>query len=833
MEGERKRRLKLGLVALLVLAVAGICTALAGAQTTNSGLPPGALNPSEDSLAQFGNGFPPEETNIPYLAWRGESLRFVKCNDELSTEGQTANFSVFGWSGELGNQPTFVPGSVSFFTNRNDDSCVAGDFYGNKPGIAQIKLIVTDNATGRQVVIHDFLGVWMAIGSASFTNETVAERAGDDVVNTGAVQVTGAVPLNSNWRTDRAALAAAGGPCGSNIDTASLPGAVCLTLPDDWAAMAHSLATAGTDLRQANPSVDAWRYWDIHDSSGPLAGGDAGLPDQHVPQSTAPAQANCKGSPLVTIDQVDNCPGPDFSEFGAFSRVFGDFTWPTIGPFDQQYPEQTLLSDGNLNAFDAPMPPLRINVSSNGNTGLFVEDASSDKHVIYSRDGLGTAAAHNLYAPFYGEYIPATSRSLEASGTDCTMDDGPSGQPAGETCGNNFEGYLVNGLYHFWDFADVLVNAEKVPSNCLLRFQNGFPIFRFLNFGPQSVAIYTDEHGEARVSWSPGLANDFFNTSAGGIDENGACDLQGRDLGGADITATAQYPAQNVADAFPATGTLTKQVINLFNKSVSCFRKNNGPNGGQVYICTVSAQDINGAGFPFNGEFVCVSREPFGTVYSNSAGTLNGPLSGSPGEACVPLHGGGGPATGNTIGSGHPATAVIETPATLNGTDLDISAYFEDELIWRDTCVRVGTNPTVTSPSPPGPCGVGTPITPPPPGPNTNPPPGPIIVVTPVTGVASVSGGAAPATTSQTNQSKAAIKTAVVSVKLVATRKGRALVVKVQSSKPSATIRVVLVGKNHKIVAKLTRTVKTNKAVRVSHVLVPKSVKAVRVSVLR
>jgi hypothetical protein len=349
-----------------------------------------------------------------------------------------------------------------------------------------------------------------------------------------------------------------------------------------------------------------------------------------------------------------------------------------------------------------------------------------------------------------------------------------------------------------------------------------------LNSGPQSIAIYTDEHGEAIAQWSPGLGNDLFNGSSGSIDVNGACDVQGRPLGGAVITATAQYPAQNVADAFPVAGTLTKAVTNLFNKSVSCVRKNNGPNGGQVYVCTVSAQDINGAGDVFNDEIVCVSREPFGTMYSNPAGTIQGPLFGSPGEACVPLHGGGGPADAD--GTTHPATAVVETPATLNGTPLDISAYFTDELIWRDTCLQVGS----AGPSTPGPCGAGTPITSPPPPPDTGPTP-PVIVITPIVGVASVSGGAGntAGNTSQTNQSKGAIKAAVVSVKVVTTRNGRVLVVKVQSSKPNATIRIVLVGKNGRTVARLTRTVVTNKAVRVSHVLVPRNVKAVHVTLLR
>ena len=43
-----------------------------------------------------------------------------------------------------------------------------------------------------------------------------------------------------------------------------------------------------------------------------------------------------------------------------FSRVWQDFTDPTLGPFDPQRPSQTLLSNGVLDAGDAPMPAARV-----------------------------------------------------------------------------------------------------------------------------------------------------------------------------------------------------------------------------------------------------------------------------------------------------------------------------------------------------------------------------------------------------------------------------------------------------------------------------------------
>ena len=56
-----------------------------------------------------------------------------------------------------------------------------------------------------------------------------------------------------------------------------------------------------------------------------------------------------------------------------FSRpAFSDFTsgeTATVGPFDPQAANETLLSDGRLNADDAPMPALRVDVSIAENKG--------------------------------------------------------------------------------------------------------------------------------------------------------------------------------------------------------------------------------------------------------------------------------------------------------------------------------------------------------------------------------------------------------------------------------------------------------------------------------
>jgi hypothetical protein len=800
-------RLRLGLVTCLVLAVAGVLVAGAAADATvqGGGLPPGPASGPRSDVGR--DSFDPQQTNLPYLAWRGEEIRVVKCDpllNILSTDdvititergwlvGGKYSLFIEDWSGTQNNsyegpkpvEDTFSVFRAPYGSPHYGETCVAGDFLSNKAGLAIIKLSAS-TGNGVQVLVHEFLAGWMAVNSGNITNPgSVTEPAGAEPGNSVNVQVTGSMPMNAEFQSDW-----------------GLPDP--LVLPRDWRQWAEAMATTDQDLQNTGNPASA--YWDIHDSSGPTLGseaGDGGTPDIHVSQTTCPGS-----TPSTTIDQVDNCNGPGSMDGIAFSRVFGNLG-SGLGPFDQSYPS-TLLSDGNLNSFDAPMPALKIVFNSAGGMGGFEDSPLNDKTCVYARDTTGTDcvggpvrpnSAHNLYAPYYGRYIPATSRDSVygligqngiASGTDGPIlsNLGPyeiTGQP------NNFPGYQWWGFYHYWQIATTLTQAMGGDSGCLLRGDEQ----RQLNDGATQVVEYTDEHGEARAQWVPGVNADIFGTLT--PDENGGCDIQGLQLPAQTLTASARYPFQTVSRDIPVGGSITKNIVNLFNKSVVCHQKN--ATGTLRYVCVASAQDINGRGDTFNGEEVCFTREPDNIwfYYPGGGPTENG--------TCVDLA--GGTAT-------LPATATLETPATLVGSQVDVEAWFSDEKIGRDTCITVGQPVSL-----PGPCGGtvgGTTTT----GSTTT---GSTTTGSTTTGTTGISSLHGKLTTRRASS--------VQSVQLVLTRNGRVLKVKIHSINKTAKIRIRLINAHGKVITVALRSVKTNKLVKVSGLRIGKNVKSVRVQLV-
>ena len=197
---KRLRRAAVGVAAIAVLGTVASSTAFAG------GFIEGSAND-------------PNTTNVPYLAWRGENLRLVKCfgandfNRELVSEtGKQANFTndsiqnIFGsivqtnvqledWSGtDTGvNTPHEVINGARTFLYYNVRTvdpviCFQDTWASQKAGLGQFKLTVSIGLTnfestgvslGAQVLVmqHQWLAGWMSLNAPTLDEVTSRDPA--------------------------------------------------------------------------------------------------------------------------------------------------------------------------------------------------------------------------------------------------------------------------------------------------------------------------------------------------------------------------------------------------------------------------------------------------------------------------------------------------------------------------------------------------------------------------------------------------------------------------------------------------------------------------------
>jgi hypothetical protein len=561
----------------------------------------------------------PQSANVPYVAWVGEHVRLVVCDRTIgSSEIQFANYQVEDWSGYQFQVPTpdgdsgnslgqiFDPGPAAFFESsepahvvgeETHEGCVATDYKSLNPGLARIRVDIRNEETGAVVFSHQFLVIWLTVnqptlseagltskGSETFQSQlngtgqgNLAHFLGDPEGNgefapspfdpgtapneaKGLIQirVTGSFPVVKETPL-------------SNILTSP-----SYTLPEDWAELAGILASSSeeTEPPGTNPGL-----WDIHGT---------------------PSNGNTSNSSSSS------------ALFDSFSRpAFGDETsgeTATVGPYDPQAANETLLSDGSLNADDAPMPALRLDVKiakneGGSDLGGVGQISGASKAMIYSHDFTGNPGAPgNLYNPYYGEYIPSTDRPVnEASGID------------GPSPGGDFPGFLNKHPepYTFWNPVLSSEPRSSHPTGCLhivpgKRSTEATPENDYFTpEGDLSETFYTDERGEAYVTYTPGDGF-YFERLGLTTDANNGCDLESlykKELGHSSITAKAVYPYEPV-DYQPVTSEpLLKTVKSLWLKEVYEFPKGTSEADQNVRIIVAKAQDIDGN--PFVGEEVC------------------------------------------------------------------------------------------------------------------------------------------------------------------------------------------------------------------------------------
>ena len=871
-----------------LLSVAGLAMGLTfgGLLTSSAGAAPevGPNNTGRNLPVSSGDT---QTANVPLVAWDGEVVRVVWCSPNiedpatLSTgETQTAHFRVHEWTGlNQDQQPQpdgadatnfvggiFTPTSAAFFhpTSKSGMECVKADYKSDEAGLARISLNVyknvptSENIPGNRVLeaSTDFLVIWLnanqpsihetAASDLSGSNQTaVANFLGDPTgngnflpdsfindsenVNNGLVQVkvTGTFPISGDPAT-----------AGYWEQPGAFPGG-SVTLPADWATLASipGLATAEDNASTNSPPFSNNgdpMLWDIHGTLGhpdTHQPGPGGTPSCNQPFTTATDGTsitdNCNGATGSTANP--NNTGTGNAANGPFSRVFGDLTNDNagtagIGPFDTERGPATLLSDGLLNADDAPMPALQVNVSitpnhcvSNPNAADCKAGTSTDisgvgeinganKQQIYSRDFAGSTTAHNLFNPYYNAYIPATANSVaESSGVDAPPQDNT----------GNFPGFLnQSNPYHFWDSVHTFASNVSMTTNCLRRNDQNTPDagIRTNNYttpGEEtSIAVYTDERGEAFTTFSPETGfffDSLINQNKSIVDSNGGCDLQsfnGKAIGTSSITAKPVYPFEPVSQITTASAALTKTVFSKWSKTLSAFPKGTGAQDANTRIFLAQAVDINGD--PFVGETVCFEAQAKGASQPSVqvfTGTIQGAgisVNGQPTE--TPLGFGNDFVCATTDDHG---LAAVEVTDTLGDT-VDIFADFTNEKILRDVLYNYGTTPPPVINNVQGPQNGNT--------------------VT-VLSAASTSGpGTSPVSTSSLSLAGinvspargAAVKGHIASARLVLKHGKYFLITRVNSKHKNAKIRIVYLARGGKTLRTFVRTVRTNRVVTIN-----------------
>jgi hypothetical protein len=587
-------------------------------------------------------------TNVPYVAWVGEHVRLVACesvftedvkNDAIknNTDPQSIlsdfyndNFEVEDWSGYQFQPPTadgsagseigqaFDPGPSSFFESSEGKACIATDYKSLNPGLTRIRAVVKDDESGEIIFSHQFLVIWLT------ANKPVLNEAGTSASGTETFQSqlygTGQSNLSnflgdkegngqfipspfSGEETDKGLVQIKVTGSFPVLKEAPLHNVLeeeTYTLPEAWPTLAKALASSSeeTEPPGSNPGL-----WDIH------------------------------GTPSLGDGSNASSPSALFAAFSsdALSGGFTSGETATVGPYDPQSANETLLSDGTLNADDAPMPAMRIDVSIAGNEpgglGGVGQISGASKALVYSHNFNGDAEeAGNLYNPYYGAYIPATDRGLpQSSGV------------TGPSPGGDFPGFLNSHSepYTFWTSVKNANERSSHSTGCLRR-EGADPSEYETPSGPLTETFYTDERGEAYVTYTPG--DGFFlenlpelqegeEEKAGEIIKNadGGCDLKllkGQEIGDSVISAKAVYPYEPVDySAQGSENTLTKTVTSDWEKEWFQFPKGPGVNENTVKIIVAKAQDIDGK--PFANETVCFVAPNGGTVSHFPVGTVD------------------------------------------------------------------------------------------------------------------------------------------------------------------------------------------------------------------
>jgi hypothetical protein len=285
-------------------------------------------------------------------------------------------------------------------------------------------------------------------------------------------------------------------------------------LPDDWAAL------AGPNWQQSR------MHWDImcNPDGSVLSINDT------TPQYTATVGNFLKGAVVVGARPVVGPFSPGLELMTPAGWTIPNLKWDSLRSFGGVGID-TVVPDGKLNWWDAPMPSAKIIfqiqnpadvVTTNGNVsaqnGYFKATNKGDVYFVQGTVGAPTYSDRKYTNPFYYAFIPAHEAI----------------PPFINNGGYDWDSFDPSyGPYMFWQF----INQNKVTPILASADPSGHPT---------AVEVYSDNHGEAMVwlngNWNNDLNRWLYQADTANIP-------YGTIVGYSTIQATADYPYSRLHQA--------------------------------------------------------------------------------------------------------------------------------------------------------------------------------------------------------------------------------------------------------------------------------------------
>jgi len=188
----------------------------------------------------------------------------------------------------------------------------------------------------------------------------------------------------------------------------------------------------------------------------------------------------------------------------------------------------TTWSDGDVDAWDAPMPPAMLSIKLRG-TGFLKPVVKSDVYYL----GTANTTTQTYPNPYYIQNIP-DSPFIPAVVVG--------GGYLWNSWGNDGPGGSGDGVYRFWDWAIIGSNSAGIGETLSAADVTELGIIgSFHGAVARDAVVYTDNHGEAMFAANGDFKTDLTACATNALAGGKHC-KPGDKVGTATITATADYP---------------------------------------------------------------------------------------------------------------------------------------------------------------------------------------------------------------------------------------------------------------------------------------------------